>query len=457
MFLHKKLYLLLILFSSLITAQDVYSAYGVGDMLLSNNASEIGAGSVGLMPNFQRDISLNNPSTWTNMPFSYVSINYGGFQIEDKVNNRNNILSGLQQFQFIIPIKGRYAFGIGFQPYSSQLYSLKSNNAEIKYIQQDTLNLNRSLNGGGGISDLAFSLSANLSEKEKGSLKINYLFGSSRKQVGYSLDEGGNGLDDDFDGVIDEKGEESVNYLYNQRNIYDGTLITGYFSSNRINIGKRNLTISLLFNSTLNPFRIKNYSFYPFEDVNNNGYYDISDFPQPAGNDSIPPNALKSEFKDSFKPSQYAIGFNLELTELLNLQAEFADWSDLANSNNNILSNMNYQLTDYQHFNISMIRFARSLPRYWYENVHLRSGLFFREYNLKKFVSNDDKLIKHNYNDIGLSVGLGIKFGLTKNQLDFGLNLINRSDSINNDKFITNFNLGLTIGDIWFVKRRAKR
>ena len=161
MFLHKKYCLLLILFSSFINAQDIYSAYGVGDMLLSNNASVIGTGSVGLMPNFQRNISLSNPSTWTNMPFAYVSINYGGLQIEDKLNDHDNILSGLHQFQFIIPIKGRYAFGISFQPYSSQLYSLKSDNIEIKYIQQDTLNFNRRLNGGGGISHLSFFNNSN--------------------------------------------------------------------------------------------------------------------------------------------------------------------------------------------------------------------------------------------------------------------------------------------------------
>ncbi len=456
MFPRKKYYQFLIIISSFVYSQDVYSAYGIGELLLSHNASVIGTGSTGLMPNFQKNVSLSNPSTWTDMPFAYISINYGGLQIIDKINNRENILSGLHQFQFILPIKGKYAIGISFQPYSSQLYSLYSNNTDIKYIEQDTINFNSYLNGGGGISDLSFSLSARFSKTEKGALKFNYLFGSSRNQISYSMNDGNNGLDDDFDGLIDEEGENDINYIYNQRNIYDGTLISGYLSSNRINIGKRKLTISASFNSVFNSFRVKNYSFYPFEDVNNNGYYDLSDYPTPAGNDSIPPTALKYEYKKLFIPSQYAIGLNLEMSDLLNLQAELSNWSDLANGENNVLSNLNYQLTDYQHFNISAIRFARALPRYWYESLHFRSGLFFRKYNLKMYATNETDFNQYDYNDIGLSIGVGIKFGLTKNQLDFGLNLINRSDSINNDKFITNFNIGLTIGDIWFVKRRAK-
>ena len=456
MFPRKKYYQFLIILSSFVYSQDVYSAYGIGELLLSHNASVIGTGSTGLMPNFQKNVSLSNPSTWTDMPFAYISINYGGLQIIDKINNRENILSGLHQFQFILPIKGKYAIGISFQPYSSQLYSLYSNNTDIKYIEQDTINFNSYLNGGGGISDLSFSLSARFSKTEKGALKFNYLFGSSRNQISYSMNDGNNGLDDDFDGLIDEEGENDINYIYNQRNIYDGTLISGYLSSNRINIGKRKLTISASFNSVFNSFRVKNYSFYPFEDVNNNGYYDLSDYPTPAGNDSIPPTALKYDYKKLFIPSQYSIGLNLEMSDLLNLQAELSSWSDLANGENNVLSNLNYQLTDYQHFNISAIRFARALPRYWYESLHFRSGLFVRKYNLKMYATNETDFNQYDYNDIGLSIGVGIKFGLTKNQLDFGLNLINRSDSINNDKFITNFNIGLTIGDIWFVKRRAK-
>ena len=457
MFLRKKYFQLILLLSSSLSGQDIYSAYGIGEMLLSHNASVMGVGSTGLMPSFQKNISLSNPSTWINTPFAYVSINYGGVKIQDRVNNHQNILSGLNQFQFILPIKGRYAIGLGFQPYSSQLYSLNSNNFEVKYIEQDTLYFDKSINGGGGVSEFSFSFSARFNSSEKGALKLNYLFGSSRNQIIYSLSNGNNGLDDDLDGLIDEQGEADINYIYNQRNIYDGTLISGYFTSDRINLGKRKVTISLSFNSVLNPFRVNNYSFYPFEDINSNGYYDLSDYPQPAGNDSIPPTALKLELKDHFIPAQYAFGFNMELTERLNFQAELSSWSDLAKIDNNLISNINYKLTDYQHINISAIRFARALPRYWYESLHFRSGLFFREYNLKKYVSYEKNIVRYDYNDLGLSIGVGIKFGFTKNQLDFGLNLINRSDSFNSDKLITNFNIGLTIGDIWFVKRRAKK
>ena len=91
MFRLNKYYLFLILLCSSIKGQDVYSAYGLGEISLAHNASVIGAGSIGLMPDFQRKISLNNPTTWMNMPFAYISINYGGVQIQDKLKSYENI------------------------------------------------------------------------------------------------------------------------------------------------------------------------------------------------------------------------------------------------------------------------------------------------------------------------------------------------------------------------------
>jgi len=427
--------------TSLCYGQDVYSAYGVGELIFAPNAAVMGIGSNGLMPSFQKYISLSNPSTWLRIPFAYVSLNYGGTQIKDRDYDYNNVLSGLNQFQFILPIKGRYAVGVGFQPFSSQLYSLESDDINEKFIEGDTLTINKAINGSGGISELIFSLGAKLTEKEQLGLKLEYLFGSNRRQTVFNIKEG----------------EHDLDYIYNQRSIYNGTLINGYFSSHRLGFGSRILRLSGSVKSVLHPVHINHFSFQPFEDSNGNGYYDIADYPRPSGLDSIPPVPIDTVLSNQISPFEYAFGFDLELTEMIHAQGEISLWSDLNDRKINLTSALNQRILSYQHFNIGIIRFARSLPRVWHESLHFRGGIIHRSYELENQLFANGQSENYNINDIGLSVGFGIKFGVTKNQIDLGLNLINRSDSHNSDKLITNFNIGISIGDLWFVKRRVKK
>ncbi len=441
MLLLNKYIKIFILIASLSYGQDVYSAYGVGDLTFAPNAAVVGIGSSGLMPSFQENISLSNPSTWLGIPFAYLSVNYGGTQIKDRNYDYNNMLSGLNQFQFILPIKGLFAVGIGFKPYSSQLYSLSSNNIYEKFIEGDTLTINKAINGSGGISGLIFSLGAKITEKEQLGLKIEYLFGSNRRQTVFNIKEDGHDLD----------------YIYNQRNIYNGTLIDGYFSSNRFSFGSRKIFLSGSVKTVLHPLRINHFSFQPFEDSNGNGYYDIADYPRPTGVDSIPPAAIDTMLSNQISPFEYAFGFDLELTEMIHAQGEVSLWSDLNDSKTNLTSGLNQRILSYQHFNIGIIRFARALPRIWHESLHFRGGIIKRSYELENQLFSNGQSENYNINDIGLSIGFGIIFGVTKNQIDFGLNLINRSDSHSSDKLITNFNIGISIGDLWFVKRRVKK
>ena len=430
-----------ILIASLCYGQDVYSAYGVGELTFAPNAAVMGIGSSGLMPSFQENISLSNPSTWLEIPFAYLSVGYGGTQIKDRNYDYNNMLSGLNQFQFILPVKGLFAVGIGFQPFSSQLYSLGSDDIYEKFIEGDTLTINTEINGSGGISGLIFSLGAKITEKEQLGLKIEYLFGSNRRQTVFNIKEDGYDLD----------------YIYNQRNIYNGTLINGYFSSHRLGFGSRKLRLSGSVKTVLHPVRINHFSFQPFEDSNGNGYYDVADYPRPTGVDSIPPAAMDTILSNQTSPFEYAFGFDLKLTEMIHAQGEFSSWSDLSNINTNLTSGLNQRAVAYQHFNMGIIRFARSLPRIWHESLHFRAGIIHRAYELENKLFDNGKPENYNINDIGVSIGFGVKFGVTKNQIDFGFNLINRSDPYSSDKLITNFNIGISIGDLWFVKRRIKK
>ena len=56
---------------------------------------------------------------------------------------------------------------------------------------------------------------------------------------------------------------------------------------------------------------------------------------------------------------------------------------------------------------------------------------------------------------IGLAIGFGVRFGLTNNQLDLSYNFIQRDNiyKVGVEK-IQAFNVGISIGDLWFVKRR---
>ena len=267
------------------------------------------------------------------------------------------------------------------------------------------------------------------------------MFGSNRRQTVFNIKEG----------------EHDLDYIYNQRNIYNGTLINGYFSSRRLGFGSRKLRLSGSVKTVLQPVRIKHFSFQPFEDSNGNGYYDVADYPRPSGVDSIPPAAIDTTLSNQISPFEYALGFDLELTEMIHAQGEFSSWSDLADGETNLISGLNQRVVAYQHLNMGIIRFARILPRVWHESLHFRAGIFQRAYELDNQLSSNGQAEDYKINDLGMAIGFGIKFGVTKNQIDFGLNLINRSDSYNSDKLVTNFNIGISIGDLWFVKRRLKK
>ena len=78
-------------------------------------------------------------------------------------------------------------------------------------------------------------------------------------------------------------------------------------------------------------------------------------------------------------------------------------------------------------------------------------GVFFGNYDIKS--TGLEKL--DNVSEVGLALGFGVKFGLTNNQLDLSYNFIQRDNiykvGVEN---IQAFNVGISIGDLWFVKRR---
>ena len=65
--------------------------------------------------------------------------------------------------------------------------------------------------------------------------------------------------------------------------------------------------------------------------------------------------------------------------------------------------------------------------------------------------------IGNNIIENGLSMGLGIKFGNTGNQLDLSYNNGIRSEQNGFNETFKQFSIGISVGDVWFLRRRAKQ
>ena len=78
-----------------------------------------------------------------------------------------------------------------------------------------------------------------------------------------------------------------------------------------------------------------------------------------------------------------------------------------------------------------------------------------RKNNETHHVSDYDIKNLDNVKEVGLGLGLGIEFGLYRNQIDFGYNIVNRDNIYTiGSETVQSFNVGVSIGDLWFVKRR---
>ena len=96
-----------------------------------------------------------------------------------------------------------------------------------------------------------------------------------------------------------------------------------------------------------------------------------------------------------------------------------------------------------------MVRFGDMGARDWQDQITFRSGLYQDKYVLRH---TGEMLIEN-----GLSMGIGFKFAATGNQIDFSFRYGSRSIRSSQKELFQEFTIGVSLGDIWFLRRRAKQ
>jgi len=402
------------------SSQSVYNSYGLGLPKSTFYASEKGLGTIGLVPNFTNKVSIGNPSTWKYLKHSYINSTYESQTLK---LNKSIISSEGSQFsgiQFLIPVRSKYAIGLSVKPVNNLNSSFKTDT--VNYLMHDeNLSVSREFKSGGGVMASSFAFSLPINSKMNVGLSFNSYFGSSRTEKSIIVN--------------------NVYYRSLGINTYKGSSYDVFFSGDFFESDKIVLSIYSGIIKTNTPLSAYAYNFDLFEDTDGDLIPTSNDFPNDTNVDTL-------KVENLFSPNSFSLGFNVDFKNSLNTYFEFQLWSDNARNINSI-GLFNDQIVSNNHLGAGIVKFGDINDKDWQDKITFRLGAYRKDY---KMLSIGNNIIEN-----GLSLGLGIKFGNTANQLDLSYNNGTRTSENNFSETFKQFSIGISVGDVWFLRRRAKQ
>ncbi|MEE2876999.1 MAG: hypothetical protein VX822_04385 [Candidatus Neomarinimicrobiota bacterium] len=390
----------LILLTTIVTAQSPYNAVGYGILMDAPDAASVGFSSTGLIPSMDSRFSTSNPTTWTDLVFTNLTGNYSNQDVSS--GDYRSGFGTLSSVTFIVPISGKYSIGLGMAPVSRKIFDLVGDSTTVIF-SGDTLSMSKSLDGSGGISTLFGGGAWNITENHAIGARFDFLFG-----------------------VYNEHTVSHIDYRsseYARRFAYKGTFLAGYYRF--VNDPKaRRLSVFASFQVPFGEYYIKRTDFFEFIDPD----------PQP-----------RTEF---VLPTTLSGGVIYRLLPTIHAGAEFVSRSFNSRQNPD-LNSLDGNMGSATRFSVGLLREKVFGSRDWVDWFHYRVGFFKRSHYIDR--------LKDGLTEVGFSLGLGIPFGLTQNQLDFGLRVSKRQGFLSvTPESITQLSVGLTLGDLWMVKGKRR-
>ena len=407
-------------------SQGRMNGIGVGHFNKYQGIQNAVDGAVELAPSFQKNVSLANPSTWHNLKFAYLSISYSGNENVIKNPSTANGYSSLSNALWVVPIKSNSSIGLSLSPYSDQRLTIVDRDTSYFQAFDSTFGYTRSFERSGGI--LSFKISSSLKVSDRAALGINHsvLFGSSRQNE--SITFGGSSI------------------IQSSRAKYNGIVNDLFFNVLLID----DLSSYFKYTFSLKPLESAIEKKYLFDDANGNGYHDYSatgfDFPFP---DSVSASPERVE-KDIHNPNGFKLGLNKSFGEKIALAFEIGTLNDIAENQDSFLS------TPIPNW-IEKTNSLKASFSYFPENYSMR---FFDKFSIKSGLIHHLHIMRYDemeIEELGFSFGVGFKFKPVGNQINLNYYFGNRKFSnIEEKEFIQQIQVGISLADIWFVKRRQK-
>ena len=98
---------------------------------------------------------------------------------------------------------------------------------------------------------------------------------------------------------------------------------------------------------------------------------------------------------------------------------------------------------------LGLLKEGKTESRSLLKRLHYRIGFFDRQH----YISNNGQPVTEQ----GFALGIGIPFGVTRNQIDIGYQYVERSGFLSSGSEIVNhITIGLTLGDVWLASRKRR-
>ena len=417
--------IILLFFSSMGIAQGRMNALGIGHYYHNQGISNAIDGIIELSPSFKSDVSLSNPSTWHNLKFTFLSLSYGGNENSFNKTSISNGYSSLSNAIWVVPIKSRSSFGMSLAPYADQRVASIDQDTSIFQAFDTTYNYIRSFDRSGGLLSFKIGTSYKVNKYIGFGFYYGILFGSSRSHE--SLSFGGSSI------------------IQSGRVRYNGILNDLFFTLSM----REDIKVFSQYTYTIKPLEGAFEQKHLFDDINGNGYHDYSppyyDFPYPDSVEAF----SEIRIKDLHAPLGYKLGISKTINSVSALAVELGNMRDNSKDINGLRSPINNWIYETNSLKASFSHYPNDLSLKLFDKFSFRAGMLYYTHRLK----NDQSTIT----EIGYSLGLGFKFKPVGNQMDINYYIGNREHAGMEEKeLIQQIQLGVSLADIWFVKRRQK-
>lgn len=401
-----------------------YSRFGLGDVNNNTLILNTNMGGVGQGLRSSYNLNVNNPASYSSLENSVFALSMSNrlvSQSTDALSERNST-SSLGYLAFGFPIGDKFGFGAALLPYSSVGYSLSSTDIDPNFggVTYD-------FEGSGGINELVFGLGYDVNKNWSVGINASYLFGNYDRSTIVRFDSSGF-----FNSAI-----------VNSENVNDVQLSFGLQYQRPL---KNDLTFTA--GITYNPqstISTKSSKFqYTFTE-NSSGVQNPKDT-------AVNINGSSSEFT---MPQEATIGLSIahdeeRLNWLLGADLHWKNWANYE------AADLDFPLANSYRLSVGGFIIPHLNPprgEYW-KRIRYTAGLHFEQTYL---VLNGTQL-----NDYGISFGLSLPLRKSKinpqqyGRIEIGTTFGVRGTTDNNlikEEYI-GINIGVTISDKWFRKRK---